>query len=709
MNSTADPINTVLDRLDGVKQTGAGEYTARCPAHDDRSPSLSVGIGDDGRVLLNCHAGCTPESVVRAAGLEWPDLFPGDASGDWGPFDDCADEVDVYPYRDDAGNVSFEVVRFEVTDRAHPAYGEKTFIQRVPGEGWGRKKHGVEPLLYRLPDVIDAAVDGRGVFVVEGEKDVHTLEDWGFVATCNPQGAGAWKPAYTEALRGAVVYIIPDNDDEGRKHARRVARDLHDVTESVRIVELDDVPPKGDVTDWQDRGHTAEELRALVQNADEWTPQRDVAEHGPAGTNGKAPAKTTEKTESETQAQTLLRLAEPAELWQSPEGDSYATFPAKGARRTAPLRRKPFRQWLRRRFYHEQGKPPGSQALQDAIDTLDADVEFGDAVHDVHLRVAGDAAAEKRVYVDLGSRSWEAVEITPDGWQTTAKPSARFRRVKSMQALPKPDGSGDPSADLNRLRDHVRVRSDADFALLCAWLVQALNPSGPYPVLVITGEQGSGKSLTAEFIRDLVDPSGVPTASAPHKERDLIVSAENSWVLNFDNMSGVRPWLSDALCRLATGGGFRARKLYSDSEEAVFYNQRPIILNGIEDMTGRPDLADRAIVINLDTIPEEDRKSESELRRAFAEDRPAIFAGLCAAVSTALGNLDAVNLPTLPRMADFAKWAEAAEAALPVPPNTFREAYASNRQTANENALESDEVARAIRDLVEDADRKSVV
>jgi len=406
--------------------------------------------------------------------------------------------------------------------------------------------------------------------------------------------------------------------------------------------------------------------------------------------------------ESETQAETLLRLAKPATLWKTPRGDKFATFPVKDHCRTAPLRQKMFRQWLRRRFRDERGKPPGSQALQDAIDTLAGDAEFDGDVREAHLRVSG-SPDSGRVFVDLGAGEWKCIEISPDGWETTS-PRSSFRRVKSMKPLPRPArGSiNDPKAALERLRSHIRVKDDANFALLLAWLVQALNPSGPYPILVLTGQQGSGKTTTAKMIRALVDPNHVPTRTAPRSEEDLLVAAENSWVLSFDNLSGMPNWLSDAFCRLATGGGFGTRKLYTNREEEVFYHQRPIILNGIEDLTGRPDLADRALVIELDAIPEHERASEKDVWSAFEKNRDHIVAGLFSAVSTALECIGNVDLDTLPRMADFAKWAEAAEPAFPVASGTFREAYATNRQQANQTALENDEVARAVLALVED-------
>lgn len=142
--------------------------------------------------------------------------------------------------------------------------------------------------------------------------------------------------------------------------------------------------------------------------------------------------------------------------------------------------------------------------------------------------------------------------------------------------------------------------------LIAAWLLSALGPPGPYPALVLVGEQGTAKSMAARLLRSLVDPNSAPLRSLPREERDLFVAANNGWTICFDNVSKMPDWLSDALCRLATGGGFAVRELYSDSNEVLFNAQRPVILNGIDDVAGRPDLLDRAMVLALQPIPEEE-------------------------------------------------------------------------------------------------------
>jgi hypothetical protein len=689
-----DPIRTVLDRLEGVQRNG-DRWTARCPAHDDRTPSLSIGEGDDGRALLKCHKGCETEEIVREAGLSMRDLFSDDVDTSWSPFGDEAKEAAVYEYVAGSGEVRFEVVRFELADPTHPAYPDKTFIQRVPGKGWGRKKHGARPILYRLPDVLEAAAKGRVVFVVEGEKDVHTLEEMGFTATCNPGGAGKWRDAYSRALKGAHVVILADNDPAGRDHAREVSRSTYPHAASVRIVKLPDLPKKGDVTDWLGAGHTADELKAIIQRT-EPLEAPPGPERGSRDNDGNAQKGRKKKDSDPPQAALLVRLASD-DLFHTPDGTAYITFERGGATCTAAIGSPRVTSYLRQIFFEAKGRPPNSQALQDARDMLRARAEFEGPEREVHLRVAGDGDC---IYIDLCNDSWEIVEISSGGWRIIDASEApiRFRRTAGIQALPHPERGG----SLEQLRRHVPVQDEDAFALLLAYLVQALRPRGPYPALELTGEQGSGKTTAARIIRALVDPSRVPVRTRPREERDLVIAAENSWLPVFDNLSGIPAWLSDAFCRLSTGGGFGTRRLYSNREEELFYSLRPLVLNGIDDITTRGDLADRAITLRLSAIPRERRRTESDVWAAFEADRPMILGALFDTLSVALRRIEKVALDRLPRMADFAEWVVAAEPALPIDEGAFMRAYTNNRESAREDAVASDTVASAIVAMLDD-------
>ncbi|MBX3552903.1 MAG: hypothetical protein KF697_10620 [Pseudolabrys sp.] len=195
--------------------------------------------------------------------------------------------------------------------------------------------------------------------------------------------------------------------------------------------------------------------------------------------------------------------------------------------------------------------------------------------------------------------------------------------------------------------------SDADFVLVVAWTLACLRNRGPYPVIVLSGEQGSAKSTSA-ILRALLDPNTAPLRALPREDRDLFIAASNGHVLAFDNVSGLPAWISDTLCRLATGGGFAVRQLYSDQDEVLFDAARPVILNGIEDIVTRPDLADRAVFLTLEPIPEQRRRPEQELWAAFDTERPRILGALLDAVAKGLAMLPQTRLDKLPRMADYA-------------------------------------------------------
>ncbi len=271
-------------------------------------------------------------------------------------------------------------------------------------------------------------------------------------------------------------------------------------------------------------------------------------------------------------------------------------------------------------------------------------------------------------------------------------PPVRFRRAAGMQPLPMPVPGGSVAA----LRSFLNVQSDTDFVLVVAWALACLRNRGPYPVIVLSGEQGSAKSTFSAILRALLDPNTAPLRALPREDRDLFIAASNGHVLAFDNVSGLPAWISDTLCRLATGGGFAVRQLYTDQDEVLFDAARPVILNGIEDIVTRPDLADRAVFLTLEPIPEERRRPEAELWAAFEAERPRILGVLLDAVVEGLKRLPETHLPKLPRMADFALWATACETAL-WPAGTFWSAYCENRDEAVEGVIDADPIAAGVR------------
>ena len=252
-------IDAFLSRLHGVKQHNGG-WQALCPAHDDHNPSLSVTATAE-RILLCCHRGCEAQAVVRAMGLQMRDLFLTPAKTTRSR---AGRIIATYDYTDHAGALLYQAVR----------YDPKGFKQRRPDDngGWTWNLKGVSPVLYHLPRVLAAVARGERVFVVEGEKDVHTLERLGCTGTTNAGGAKKkWTPGLGVALRGAHVVILPDNDEPGRQHGEQVAAFLVGVAARVTVVNLPGLPQKGDVSDWLAAGHTRDELLSLVASSPDWT------------------------------------------------------------------------------------------------------------------------------------------------------------------------------------------------------------------------------------------------------------------------------------------------------------------------------------------------------------------------------------------------------------------------------------------------------
>lgn len=247
-------LQPILNKLRNVKQAGEG-FSAQCPAHEDNRNSLSVSIGDDSRVLLCCHAGCTTNAICDALGVDLKDLFPLKEKLSNKKI------VATYNYTDESEKLLFQKARYEPKD----------FRCRVPDGkgGWKWKMAGVRKVLYRLPAVIQSSI----VFVAEGEKDCDALAKYDLVATCNFDGAGKWDSCYNPFFKDKVVYIIPDNDDAGRNHAAHIFLQLKAVAADCKILELPGLPEKGDVSDFFASGGTVQQLGNIIANAPDGLPE----------------------------------------------------------------------------------------------------------------------------------------------------------------------------------------------------------------------------------------------------------------------------------------------------------------------------------------------------------------------------------------------------------------------------------------------------
>jgi hypothetical protein len=264
----SDPVAVVLARLDGVKQVGDDKWTAHCPAHDDRSPSLSVGIGNDGKAVIFCHAGCSTTAIVEALGLTLAALFPDDRPKQArSQFRSRGREVAAYDYRDEAGDLLYQNVRYE----------PKHFACRRPDGrgGWVYKKalDGIQRVPFHYPELLAAPPDSL-IVMTEGEKDALALAALGFTVTCHKSvGSGGWPSEWAPAIERKHIVICADDDPAGRKYAEQAVREMHGVAASVRVLNLPGLPEGGDASAWLDAGGTAEELRALIDATPVWEPR----------------------------------------------------------------------------------------------------------------------------------------------------------------------------------------------------------------------------------------------------------------------------------------------------------------------------------------------------------------------------------------------------------------------------------------------------
>lgn len=394
-----------------------------------------------------------------------------------------------------------------------------------------------------------------------------------------------------------------------------------------------------------------------------------------------------EKQEEQTQAQKLVQLGTARPLFRTPDNVAYITLPTG---EHCPVRSQRARLWLTFQYRHDNGVAPNKSALEQAQNALEAEAHFaGEGTHDVHVRLAWQ---DDTLYLDLGK---EVVRITHEGWDIVTDYPVRFKRPPGQLPLPTPVGGGSIDDLRHFLNPHLSMEG---WRLIVGWLLGCLHPTGPYPLLVLSGEKGSAKSTATRYLRKLVDPVTADAPVQPRDSADLTLKANSNWVVAFDNMSSMPRWLSDGLCRLSTGAADSKKQLYTDSDEVLFSAKRPMVINGIEQLATAGDILDRAVIVDFPPIEGEHRKSEQELAEQFDAARPALLGALLDLAVKALANRDCVRLDNPPRMIDWATWVVAGTESTPPlwEAGTFERAYGQNRVEAAAQEVESSHVAAAV-------------
>jgi hypothetical protein len=375
-----------------------------------------------------------------------------------------------------------------------------------------------------------------------------------------------------------------------------------------------------------------------------------------------------------------IGMGKDVELWRSSTGEGYATVMVDGHYENYRIESTKFERWLIRDYGRQnevringvlRPQTPGSNSARDAVKQLAGFAGHSVVVRQPAIRVGGD---DEVIWLDLGGEDWKAVRVTTEGWEVVSRPDVAFIRGGQMQPLPIPLRCG----SLDPLKRVLNVEVSA-FPLVIGWLLQTLNPIGPYPLVDISGKSGVGKSMTVEMLLKVTDPNTAGLRRPPTKLDDVFIAARNNWLLGYDNMSGMSKGLSDAFCMLATGISTGTRAHYTNDEEHVITVERPFIVSGIaQHLTERSDLASRAIKLQLPPLRE--RWGRGNLRGYFGENHGSVLGKLLDGLVGALRGAREIRVPNPSRLIEFEQFAEAGCRAMGFRDWEFVEAFSANRR-----------------------------
>ena len=533
----------------------------------------------------------------------------------------------------------------------------------------------------------------KEVIICEGEWDCMKLTQEGYVAVSSTGGTGSFKPEWIPYFQGVgKIYICQDNDENGagQKGARKIAKMLSDQKLSPYMVNLPNsrrgIEEKIDITDFFTRlGKNREHFDLLLQTAQQFETSEDEKEKFRLADY---------LCELAIGAGVGVFLDQVEEPYLVLPEEQLVAYPVTGGK---------FRGWLSSLYWELEGIGFSGDTYKEVTDTLTAKAHHEGKIIQLWNRVS---MVENTIYFDLGDGR-RTVKIDKDGWEITTKAPVRFRRFYHQLQQVEPDREG----NITEVTKFVNLKNEKDKLLYLTYLVTGLNPTIPRVLLTIYGSQGSAKSTTLRLTRCILDPSHAGThhpskagnlLSPPKDETDLAGKSLHHYCLYFDNLSYCPDWMSDAFARLITGASFSKRKLYTDADEVTF-NEMPLLgMNAITLVAEKPDLLDRLLILEMEQISKEERKTEKVFWEEFRTALPCILGGLFTVLSKTLGLIEELDLGILPRMADYAAFATAAAVALGSSKEEFLQAFNQNIKRQNQSAIESSPVAQVVLQFMQD-------
>ncbi|MCS5550803.1 MAG: hypothetical protein NZ811_04705 [Gammaproteobacteria bacterium] len=408
-----------------------------------------------------------------------------------------------------------------------------------------------------------------------------------------------------------------------------------------------------------------------------------------------------EKQKNKNAGDKLIDLVKgKCELFSDFEGKAYTRFAIEKHKEVYAIKSQEFIDYLHLWYYRETQRAPSKASLETAISSLSAVARFDGPKESVHIRVA---QIEQTIYIDLCNDKWQVAKVSFEGIEVLNDSPVAFTRNNKMKSLPTPTvdsdyNEGNAKEDIKLILKHINIKDD-QLPLLAGWLLMSIQKSkAAYPVLIINGPAGSGKTTACEMLRELVDPNAANLVSQPKTSELRVVGAENH-VLGFDNLSKVNPSFSDALCKIATGDNQVIRELYTTNSSFTVNIKKPIMLNGIPELAKRPDLVSRSVKLTLHKIRQ--IKTSEQAWYDFNQDRPRVFNALLYGCCIAHATQENIKINNMTRMADFCKFATASHLAFGWSKNQFMDAYRANVKSAYVDSLESSMFTTALMKMFE--------
>lgn len=404
-----------------------------------------------------------------------------------------------------------------------------------------------------------------------------------------------------------------------------------------------------------------------------------------------------DRQNGDSQASSLIKYVESSdvELFHDDVHDPYIRVSIDGHYPILPIKGRGFKRWITQQYYKDTGKAPGNDAFSSALNVIEAKACFDGKQQILHNRLCWYDGA---IFFDLGT--WEAVKITSQGWEIVKNTPILFKKYKHQKSIDTPPFL--QKSDVKKALEFVNIKDEKDKLLFVVYLISCFIPDIPHVIAVVHGDKGAAKSTLFKIVKELVDPSTLKILTFPKDNTELVQKLSHHYYAGFDNVTKLSDWQSDALCRACTGEGFSKRELYTDDEDVIYSFQRCIGLNGINVVATKPDLLDRSILLRLERIPKKDRKTEAQLWQAFDKVKGEILSGIFTTLSSAMAIYPSIKLDELPRMADFTVWGCAIAEALECGKDAFLDAYNTNIQAQNREAIEGSPVGELILKFMED-------